>query len=293
MPDEVITARAANGAVRVTAATTTALVREAQARHDLSPTASAAVGRLLSGAVLLAASLKQGDRVSLQIAGSGPLGGIVADAAVLDRAIGGRAYAKVPTADLPLNSRGKFDVGGAIGSGTLHVTKSFSVGQPYVGIVPLVSGEIGDDIAAYLWDSEQIPSIVALGVLANPDGIIAAGGVIAQILPGADERIITQLENHAQRMRSITSQMSAGADAETLARNLAGDLDIDVSERLAVEFKCRCSRQKVEIALLGLGREQLEQLAKEGEDTEATCEYCKTRYYFAPGEVVDLLARAS
>ena len=293
MPDELITARAAGGFVRILAAVTTDLVRETRERHDLSPTASAAVGRLVTGAVLLGASLKTGDRLSLQLAGNGPLGSAAADAVLLAGAtVGARAYARVPEADLPLNAQGKFDVGGAVGSGSLHVTKSFAVGQPYVGVVPLVSGEIGDDIAAYLWDSEQVPSVVALGVLANPDGIVAAGGAIAQILPGADERIIAQLEDNARRMPPVTTQMAQGAGAQAIAARMAGELDLKYLERLKVTFHCRCSREKVEVALLGLGRDQLERIAHDGEDTEAVCDYCKTRYSFAPAEVSELLARA-
>jgi len=294
MPDELVCARAAGGAVRLIAATTTELVREAQARHGFSPTASAAVGRLLTGAVLLCSTLKTGDRLSIQLAGNGPLGGAAAEAAVLDDGtLGARAYARVPTAELPLNEHGKFDVGGVVGRGTLHVTKSFAVGQPYVGIVPLVSGEIGDDLAAYLWDSEQVPSIVALGVLAKPNGIAAAGGAIAQILPGADESILAGIEEHARRMPHVTAQMSEGAGASDLALTLAGSLDVRFLERSAIAFRCRCSREKVEVALLGLGRDQLEEMAATNEDAQAVCEYCKTAYVFSPDEVGALLARTA
>ena len=176
-----VTATAADGNISLVAGVTTDLVRETCTRHDLSPSASAAVGRLISGAALLGASLKGRERLMLQIASGGPIGGIVAESMTLgDGTVGARAYAKRPKADVPLNARGKFDVATLVGSGTFHVTKSYEVGQAYNGIVPVVSGEIGEDLAYYLRHSQQIPSIVALGVLANPSGVIAAGGIIAQ-----------------------------------------------------------------------------------------------------------------
>ena len=161
---------------------TTALVREARERHDLAPTASAAVGRLVTAAALLGASVQGRERISLRVVGDGPIGSLTADAwRAGPQAIAARAYARNGYADLPLNARGKFDVAGVVGSGNLQVTKSFEIGQPYNGIVPLASGEIGDDVAAYLANSEQIPSVVAVGVLADPAGIRAAGGVINSV----------------------------------------------------------------------------------------------------------------
>src|ERR1700691_1513183 len=169
--DRVVTASAATGTVSFVAATTTDLVRETQLRHTLAPTAAAAVGRLVTAATLLGASLKGPERLTLQISRNGPIG---ADAwSGGEGVIAARGYARHPLADLPLNARGKFDVAGVIGKGQLQVTKSYEIGQPYVGIVPLETGEIGEDIASYLGNSQQIPSVVALGVLAGPNGIRA------------------------------------------------------------------------------------------------------------------------
>jgi len=191
MPDQLISASAPEAGIAIVAAITTELVREVRARHDLSPTATAAAGRLATGAALFGSALKGRERVSLQISGDGPIETLAADAWLVgEDAVGARGHARRPHVDLPLNARGKFDVAGAVGSGSLRVTKSYEVGQPYVGVVPLRSGEIGEDIAAYLVDSEQIPSVVALGVLANPDGVLAAGGLLAQVLPGADEHTV-------------------------------------------------------------------------------------------------------
>jgi molecular chaperone Hsp33 len=225
MPDRIVTATASDGSFSIVAGTTTALVAETQRRHGLAPTASAAVGRLLTGAALLGASLKGRERLTLQVAGDGPLRGLVADVQLNSPdEIGARGYARRPKVDIPLNGKGKFDVAGAVGKGYLQVTRSFEVGQPYVGIVDLQSGEIGEDIAAYLAVSEQIPSVVAVGVLANSEGIKAAGGVIAQVLPGADERTIDALERRARELPPVTAQIDAGASTEDLARTLAGDL---------------------------------------------------------------------
>ncbi|MGA8839311.1 MAG: Hsp33 family molecular chaperone HslO, partial [Candidatus Aquilonibacter sp.] len=178
MPDLIISASAPQTGIAIAAAITTDLVAEIRSRHDLSPLVSAAVGRLTTGAALLGMALKGSERITLQMSGDGPAGSIAADAWLLEPdVLGARGYAANPHADLPLNAAGKFDVAGALGSGSLQVTKSYDVGQPYVGIVPFYSGEVAEDIASYLVNSEQIPSVVALGVLANPDGVRAAGGV--------------------------------------------------------------------------------------------------------------------
>jgi molecular chaperone Hsp33 len=292
VPDRLITATTSDGSVTLVGGITTELVRETQRRHGLAPTASAAVGRLVSGAVLLGASLKGRERLSLQIVGRGPLRSLVADVALAgERRIGARAYTANPDVDLPLNGRGKFDVGRAVGPGKMQVTKSFEVGQPYVGIVALVSGEIGEDIAAYLVHSQQIPSVVALGVLANPSGIIAAGGVIAQITPGADERTIERLEERARAMTPVTAQIAAGAPPEVLVEALAGDLGPRALREFDVEFECRCSRQRVEVALLGLGRDELARIVSEEPRTEAVCEFCRETYVLTRDDVHRLISR--
>ncbi len=270
MPDLIVSASAPDAGFAVVAGITTELVRETQQRHGLSPTATAAVGRLTTGAALLASSLKDKERISLQISGDGPLRSLVSDAWLLDRErIAARGYAKEPTADLPLNDRGKFDVAGAVGSGSMQVTKSFELGQPYVGVVPLYSGEIAEDIAAYLVNSEQIPSVVALGVLANPNGVSAAGGMIAQVLPGADERAVAALEERALAMPAVTSLIADGMDAHQLLHALAGDAGLRSHRTVDVLFGCRCSREKVETALLGLGADELRKMARERPETEA------------------------
>jgi len=292
MQDRLVTASAANGTVSLVAGITTGVVREAQRRHRLAPTASAAVGRLITGAALLGASLTAKERLTLQINGDGPIGSIVADSwNAGDGWIAARAYARYPAADLPLNERGKFDVAGVVGSGQLQVTKSYELGQPYKGIVPLETGEIGDDIAAYLANSQQIPSVVALGVLANPGGIVAAGGVIAQLMPGADDATIEALERNARDMPAVTQQIVDGADGEALLRSITASLELKIFDGYGLAFGCRCTREKVESALLGLGRDELSKMASEQPQTEATCEFCKRQYVLSASEVNELVQR--
>ncbi len=180
---------------------------------------------------------------------------------------------------------------GVVGSGSLQVTSSYEVGQPYSGITPLASGEIGDDVAAYLANSQQIPSVVALGVLADPSGIRAAGGVIAQIMPGADESTIAALERNAGAMAAVTTQIVGGADPEALLRAVAGDLELKLFDRYEARFDCRCTREKVETALLGLGKDELAKIAREQPQTEATCDFCKVRYVLSADEVRALATR--
>lgn len=291
MPDEILTASSPEAGIAIVCGITTELVRQAQSRHGLAPTATAAVGRLLTATALIGSALKGSERVSLQIAGDGPIGSLSAEAWLLGDGVGARARARNPLADLPLNERGKFDVAGVIGAGSLQVTKSYDVGQPYVGVVPLYSGEIAEDVAAYLAQSEQIPSIVALGVLANPEGVLAAGGIIAQVLPGADERAIAALEARALALPPVTGLIAGGANAQALLDAIAGDLTLRAQRTLPVEFACLCTRAKVETALLGLGADELLHMAHESPVSDASCEFCRKRYDFTSEELEALTLR--
>ena len=292
MPDELFAASNLDAGVALVAAVTTELVTEIRERHDLWPTATAAVGRLVTGAALLATSLKGNERISLQIAGDGPLGTLAADAWLLGEVtIGARGYARNGRVELPVDARGKFNVSEAVGAGSLQVTRSADVGQPYVGIVPIHSGEIAEDIAVYLTQSEQIPSVVGLGVLANPSGVAAAGGVLARALPGADERAVAALEQRAAAMPPVTQLIAEGRNANALLRELAGDLELRTHHQWSLQFACRCNREKVEAVLLGLGADELLELTRERDRTEATCEYCKTRYVFTAHELRRLAER--
>ena len=292
MPDTLLAASNLEAGVALVAAITTELVTEIRDRHDLWPTATAAVGRLATGAALFAASLKGSERISLQIAGDGPLQTLAADAWLPnERTIAARGYARNGRVELPVDARGKFNVAGAVGAGSLQVTRSSEIGQPYVGIVPIQSGEIAEDLAAYLAQSEQIPSIVALGVLADPNGVVAAGGILARALPGADERALSMLEARAATMPPVTQLIARNPDPRALLRELTGDLELRSFHTIDVRFACRCNRAKVENVLLGLGADELLQLTRERDRAEATCEYCKTQYVFSAGELRELAKR--
>jgi molecular chaperone Hsp33 len=292
MPDLLLGATAQEAGFTVVAAIATDLVREIQTRHDLWPTASAAVGRLAIGAVLFGSSLKGRERISLHVTGDGPLESLTADGWLLDEGtLGVRAYSRHPHVDLPIDARGKFDVGGAVGNGSLQVTKSYEIGQPYVGVVPLHSGEIAEDLAMYLAQSQQIPSVVSLGVLANPSGVIAAGGILAQVLPGADERAVTALEARALAMPAVTKLIAEGADAHALMHALTGDAELSTHRSLDVRFACLCTTQKVEAMLAGLGANELREMAAGRVETEAICEFCKKPYVFTAEEILALAAR--
>ncbi len=289
MPDMLISASAPEAGIVIVAAVTTDLTREIRDRHDMSPTATATTGRLATGAVLFGSALNGRERISLQISGEGPIGSVAADTWLAEPdVLAARGYAGNPHVDIPLNERGKFDVAGSVGAGSLHVTKSYEVGQPYVGVVPLYSGEIAEDLAAYLVKSEQIPSIVALGVLASPHGVRASGGVLAQIMPGADEKAIATLEERALAMPPITTLINEGADAHALLHALAGALELRSHRSIEVRFGCLCSKQKVEIALVAMGAQELRRLAAERNEAEATCEFCKRVFVFTSNEVLGL-----
>jgi molecular chaperone Hsp33 len=286
MPDRLLSGSAATSGSSVAAAVTTDLVAEIQRRHDLSPTATAAVGRLVTGAVLLGTNLGERERISLQIAGDGPIGILVADAWLIDeQTIGARGYARNGQAELPVNPRGKFDVAGALGNGTLRVTRSYDAGQPYVGVVPLHSGEIAEDIAAYLVNSEQIPSVVALGVLADPRGVVAAGGVVARMMPGANETEIAALEERACAMPPVTTLIAQRPDPLFLLQQLLGDDTSGTERSMAIAFACTCTKRKVENVLRSLGRDELDRMRSEREETEATCEFCQRRFTFTRDEL--------
>src|SRR5579883_2145218 len=292
MRDRLVTATAADGTVAVVAGITTTLVAETRERHHMSPTASVAVGRLITAAALLGANLKGRERLSLQVNGSGAIGGIVAEVMNLpDHTVGARAYAHHPRADVALTDDGRFNVGQLVGRGKLMVTRSYEVGQPYTGIVNLITGEIASDVAAYFAYSEQVPSVVAIGEHLDHSGVSAAGGVIAHVLPGATETTVAQLEANAKAMDPVSAQLLAGSDPEGIIERISAGMSPKRLREYDVLFACRCTREKVETALLGLGHEELVKIAQEQPETEATCEYCKRIWKLSSDEVSQLAAR--
>jgi len=288
--DYTAAALAAGDSVRIVAARTTSVVASAQQRHGCSPTVTAALGRLLTGAALMGSFLKGRERITLQVNGAGPVRGMVAEASADGRV---RGYPLRPRAELPLNAAGKFDVGGVIGAGYLHVTRSFNTGQPYTSAVPLATGEVGDDLARYFAHSEQVPSVVAVGVLANPGGVIAAGGFLAHLLPGAVESTINVLEENVRGLPHVSTLIRERISPEQIVERVAGALGARVTQAAAVSFTCTCSRDRVTRVLVGLGEGELDQMARAHEDTEVTCDFCSQRYYFSPQEIGELRRSAS
>ena len=292
MRDRLVTATAGDGTVALVAGITTKLAEETRERHRMSPTASVAVGRLATAAALLGANLKGRERLSLQVSGSGAIGGVVAEVTMLpDHTVGARAYAHHPQADVPLTGDGKFNVAELVGRGKLLVTRSYEVGQPYTGIVNLITGEIASDVAAYFAYSEQVPSVVAIGVHLDHSGVRAAGGVIAHVLPGASEETIGRLEANANAMDPVTTQLLAGTEPEGIFERICAGMSPKRLREYDVLFACRCTREKVETALLGLGHDELVKMSQEQPQTEATCEFCKRTWVLSSAEVSRLAAR--
>jgi molecular chaperone Hsp33 len=278
----------ADGTVRGLAAVTTDLVEEARVRHGTLPTATAALGRTLTAALLLGGLLKTEERVSLQFSGDGPLGGILADATPEGTV---RGFVSRPQTHLPPR-RGKLDVGGAVGRGLLCVMRvPRGEGPPYRSVVPLVSGEIGQDVASYLVSSEQTPSVVAIGVFVHADGRVgAAGGYLLQAMPGAEPATLDRLEENVGAAPPPSELVRGGAHASAILGRLLAGFDTHVLEERDVRFACRCSRARAESAILAMGRvEMLDVIARERR-AEVICEFCAERYVLEEPEIRALLA---
>ncbi len=284
---------AGDGAFRVLAVETTDAVEEARRRHGLSPTATAALGRALTGAALLAFLLSKTprERVTLKIEGEGPLGHLVAEAGVDGRV---RGYVGHPEADVPLSEKGKLDVGRLIGPGELRVMRSLPNGEIYDSSVPLVSGEIAEDLAHHLLKSEQIPSAVLLGVRVSPEGPVeAAGGMVVQVLPGAPEEAIARLEENLKDLPGFSALLKEKGLTGAVREVLKG-LDFeptDLGEGVQVRFACRCDREKARDSLRFFGPEELREMAEEG-GAEVVCRWCGEVYRFSPEELRALIADA-
>lgn len=275
-----------DGHIRAMAAVSTKTVEQARIRHATAPTATAALGRTLTAAGLLGTMLKQGQSVMVRVLGDGPLGGALA---MSDSRGGVRGYVVNPDVHLPLTPSGKLDVGGAVGRGTFHVTLDLGLRYPYHGSVPLVSGEIGEDLAAYLLTSHQIPSLVALGVLISPDErVLAAGGLIVQVMPGADAQVIDYLEDRARALPTVTAMISSGRTPEEMVQAALGELPSRVVERAPMRFRCRCSTGKVRAVLASLGPEELGSIIRDQGRIEVRCNFCGARYTFAEEDVGEI-----
>lgn len=289
MEDYLIRGVAAGGLVTFSAAHTTALVERARQIHGLQPLAAAALGRTLTAASMMGDALKSDEgSLTIQIRGDGPLGAITA---VSDSRGNVRGYLQNPEAQLPLKASGKLDVGGGVGRGLLTVVKDPGQGEPFSGKVLLRSGEIAEDIAGYYAESEQIPTVCALGVLVDRNRTIAAaGGYLVQLAPGATDELAERLEQTFARLESVTALLSQGLSMEQIMERALEGLEPVALERRLIAYECKCSREKVERALISMGAKELAELAQSGEPIEAGCQFCNAKYVFEPQEIRQLLA---
>ena len=287
--DKIVRAISSDGLVQAAAICSRDLTERARQIHNASPVATAALGRALSAASLMGNALKgQGASVTLQFKGGGPLGTLLV---VSDAEGNVRGYAVNPQTDLPLRPDGKLDVGTAVGSeGTLTVIKDLNMREPYVGTVDLLGGEIAEDVAAYFVESEQIPTACGLGVLVDRDrSVKAAGGYLIQLLPGAGEDTIVKVEGGIMAAGSVTSFLEKDDDPEHLLRHVMSDFDLKVFDATEVEYRCYCSRERVERALVALGREEVENIIREQGGCEMTCQFCDAVYKFTAEDLGKLL----
>ena len=291
MKDYLIRATAANGQVRAFGVTSRELTETAKNAHDTSPVATAALGRLMSAAVMMGADLKgENDLLTLRMEGDGPMGGLLATA---DSHGNDKGYAFHPEVLLPPNAKGKLDVGGALGAGMLSVVKDIGLKEPYVGQTNLVSGEIAEDLTYYYAASEQIPCSIALGVLMNKDNTVRqAGGFMIQLLPGASDEVIDRLEERLGELPSITALLDAGKTPEEILSGLLGDFDLEILEKKPVQFHCDCSRERVERAIVSIGKKEIREMIEEGKPIEAGCQFCNKKYSFSVEELEELLQKA-
>ena len=286
-PDLLVKATTADKTVRALTAVTTGLVEKARVRHQTAPTASAALGRTLTAGLLLGSMLKEDETLSLQFLGNGPLRGILAEANAQGEV---RGFVYHPRTHLPIRN-GKLDVGGAVGTGTLTVIRAQPwAKEPYRSILPLVSGEIGSDIAHYLLNSEQIPSAVSLGVFVQPDETVAAaGGFVVQVMPGASEETIAQLEANVAQARPVSQMVREGATPQEILAHVLAGFCLTVIAETPVRFSCRCNRERVLGVLVALGWAEIEDvLVSEGQVT-VTCEFCSEQYTVGRAELEALL----
>ena len=287
-----VRATAADAQIRAFAVTSRELTEAARAAHNTSPVVTAALGRLMAGALMMGGMLKdEKDILTLQIRGAGSVHGITATA---DAAGHVKGYADNPQAMMSPNSVGKLDVGGVIGAGVLHVMKDMGLKEPYVSTITLQTGEIADDLTYYFAASEQVPSVVALGVLMNRDNTVRqAGGFIVQLMPFTSEEIISCLEEKLTKITSVTELLEEGKTPEELLESVLGELGLEITDRMPVSFRCDCSRERVEKVLLSLGKKDLQEMIDEGKEVELHCHFCNRNYTFSVEEVERLMKAGS
>ena len=290
MNDYIIRATAANDQIRAFAAVTTEMVETAREHHNTSPVATAALGRLLTAGAMMGSMMKgEKDVLTLQIKASGPLQGITVTA---DSQGNVKGYVGNPDVCIPANSKGKLDVAGAVGPGFLTVIKDMGLKEPYSGQVMLQTCEIAEDLTYYFATSEQVPSAVGLGVLMNKNNTVRqAGGFIVQLMPFAEEEVISRLEQNVQKINSVTNLLEEGHTPESLLEKVLEGFDVQINEKMDTRFRCNCSKERVAKALISIGRKELNEMIQEGKPIEMNCHFCNTNYNFTVEELKEILRR--
>lgn len=290
MNDYIIRATAANDQIRAFAAVTTQMVETAREHHNTSPVATAALGRLLTAGAMMGAMMKgEKDVLTLQIKAGGPLQGITVTA---DSQGNVKGYVGNPDVCIPANSKGKLDVAGAVGPGFLNVIKDMGLKEPYSGQVMLQTCEIAEDLTYYFATSEQVPSAVGLGVLMNKNNTVRqAGGFIVQLMPFAEEEVISRLEQNVQKINSVTSLLEEGHTPESLLEKVLEGFDMQINEKTDTRFHCNCTRERVEKAMISIGRKELNEMIQEGKPIEMNCHFCNTNYTFTVEEMKEILRK--
>ena len=292
MSDYIIRGMAADKQVRFFAANTKELVEKARQIHNTSPIATAALGRLMTGTAMMGSMCKNdSDIVTVQIKGDGPMGGLVVTSDAKAR-VKGYVYNK--DVMLPPNAQGKLDVGGAIGNGVLTVIKDLGLKEPYSGQTHLVSGEIAEDLTYYFAASEQIPTSVALGVLMNKDNTVRqAGGFIIQMMPYAEEETISKLEKKIAEFKSVTYALEHEHTPEKMMEDLLGDMDMKIYEKVPTQFHCNCSKERVEKAVISVGKKEIQNMIDDGEPIEVNCHFFNTHYHYSVDDLKRMLNEAT
>jgi len=291
MSDYIVRATAANSQIRAFAVTSRDLVEEARSRHNLSPVATAALGRLLTAGSMMGSMMKsEKDLLTLQIKCSGPIGGLTVTA---DSKANVKGYVVNPDVMLPPSEKGKLDVGKALDLGVMNVIKDMGLKEPYVGQTHLVSGEIAEDLTYYYATSEQVPSSVALGVLMNKDNTVKrAGGFIIQLMPFAGEEVIDKLEKKIGEITSITSLLDQDMTPEMILDYVLGDFGVEILDKVPTKFDCNCSKERVEKAVVSIGKKEIQEMINDGESIEVNCHFCNTHYNFSIEELKDIIKRS-
>lgn len=291
MKDYIVRATAGNNQIRAFAATTKEIVEKARQAHNTSPVATAALGRLLTGGAMMGSMMKNDtDMLTIQIKCDGPIKGLTVTA---DRHGNVKGYVENPNVMLPPNKQGKLDVAGALDLGVLSVIKDMGLKEPYVGQTILQTSEIAEDLTYYFATSEQVPSSVGLGVLMEKDNTVKqAGGFIVQVMPFVEEHVLAKLEENIKKISSVTAMLDKGYTPENILEEVLSGLDVEFTDTIPTQFYCNCTKERVEKAIISIGKKDIQEMINDGKEIEVNCHFCNTNYIFSVEELKEMLKRS-